>query len=193
MLEHAGIVEANDRGGLRQPTPRQNGIHVVVRRRPHPEPLQDRLDAPARFIDGHHRTAADLGAQRGIGGLRPPRRAVHRLHHAAARDRQPEPVAQQGGNLAVGQAVALIEQHGERHGLRAEVHRGGAERVGGLQRMTALHAPAAVRALADLNAEGAHHRTWTVSLPVLRLNAEAADRRAVGQRAGSATSNVSST
>src|SRR5262249_12377912 len=44
------------------------------------------------------------------------------------------------------------------HGLRAELPGGGPDRVGGLQRMPALHAPVALRAFADVDAKVADDR-----------------------------------
>ena len=80
------------------------------------------VHAPARFVDGDDGAAADGGAQRVIGGLQLAGRAVDGVHQAAARDRQPAAVAQQRRDLAVGQAVALVEQHGEGDGLRTQLH-----------------------------------------------------------------------
>ena len=102
---------------------------------------------------------------------------MDRVDQPAARDRQPEAVAQQRGDLAVGQPVALVEQHRERDGLGPELHGGGAERVGGLQRMAALHATTALRALPDVHVEatdeGPLHRQLFL---VLRGDAAAAHR-----------------
>ena len=83
---------------------------------------------------------------------------MHRVDQAAARDRQPEPVAQQRRDLAVGETVTLIEQHRAGDRLGPQLHGGGAERVGGLQRMAALHATAALRATTDVDVEAAHDR-----------------------------------
>jgi hypothetical protein len=74
---------------------------------------------------------------------------VHRVDEPPARDVQAEAVAQQGGDLAVGQAIPLVEEHREGHGARPELRGRRAERLGGLERVAALHAPAAGRALAD--------------------------------------------
>lgn len=52
----------------------------------------------------------------------------------------------------------LIEQDRQRHGLRAELHSGGAERIGGLQRMSPLHAAVTLRAGADVNPKAPHQR-----------------------------------
>ena len=63
---------------------------------------------------------------------------------------------------AEGEAALFIEDHGERDGLRAELHGRGAERIGGLQRMPALHAAVTLPALADRDTkfmhDGALHR-----------------------------------
>ena len=75
---------------------------------------------------------------------------MDRLHQPAARHGQPEAVLQQRGDFPVGQAEAFIEEHGEGDRLRPQLHGGGAERVGGLQRMATLDAPMAVGARADV-------------------------------------------
>ena len=60
-------------------------------------------------------------------------------------------------DAAEGEAALFIEDHGERDGLRAELHRGGAERIGGLQRMPALHAAMTLPALADRDTKFVDH------------------------------------
>ena len=105
---------------------------------------------------------------------------MHRLDQPAARDRQPEAVAQQRGDLAVGQAEAFIEQHGERDRLRPQLHGGGAERVGGLQRMAPLHAPAALRALADVHVEA---RARAAAAPAALLDIASRSRTRAPRRA----------
>jgi hypothetical protein len=64
-----------------------------------PEPLQIGRDAPTRFIGGDHGAAPDGGAQGFIGRLRLTCRAMHRVHHPAARDPPPESVTEQRRDL----------------------------------------------------------------------------------------------
>jgi hypothetical protein len=52
----------------------------------------------------------------------------------------------------------FIENHRERDGVGAQLHRGRAQRIGGLQRMTALHAPMTHATLTDRHPEVAHDR-----------------------------------
>jgi hypothetical protein len=51
-----------------------------------------------------------------------------------------------------------VQDRRERNRLRAELCRGRAEGIGGLQRMATLHAPPTGAAAADLDGEGAHDR-----------------------------------
>ena len=85
----------------------------MSRRDPGPQPLQHGIDAPAGLVDRDDRTAADGGAQSLIGRLRLARGAVDGVDQPAARDRQAEAVAQQRGDLAVGQPEPFIEQDRE--------------------------------------------------------------------------------
>lgn len=67
--------------------------------------------------------------KRVVGRLRLARGATDRLDQSAGRDPQREAVAQKGRDFAVRQPVAFIEQHREGDGLRAQLHRRGAERI----------------------------------------------------------------
>ena len=109
-LQDAGIVDADHVRRLRQAPPGLNRIDGGLRRDKGPEPLQVGVHAPAGFIGGHDRTAADGRTERGIGRLRVPRGAMDRLHQPAARDGQPEAVAQQCGDLAVGTPKRLFRR-----------------------------------------------------------------------------------
>jgi len=119
-------------------------------------------DFPAGFIGRDHRAATDLGAQGVVGRLCLPRRAMDRVDESAARDGETEAIAEQRHEPAKGEPVLLIEEHGQRDRLRAELHRSGAEGIGGLQRMAPLHATVTLPALADgdpkLVDHGALHR-----------------------------------
>ena len=64
-------------------------------------------DFPAGFVGRDDGTAADLRAQRVVGGVRLARRAMHRVDEPAPRDGQPEAVAQQVPDLAEGEAQLL--------------------------------------------------------------------------------------
>ena len=50
-----------------------------------------------------------------------------------------EALAQEPGDLEMRQPELLVEDHHEGDGLRPELHGGGPQRVGGLQRMATLH------------------------------------------------------
>ena len=144
-LHDAGIVVTDHRRRLRQPAAGQDRVDGGVRRDPDPQPLQAGVDAPARLIHRHDGTAADGRAQGGVGRLRLARRAVEGVDQPAARHRQPEAVAQQRRDFAVGEAAAFVEEHGEGDRLRSQLHGGRAERIRRLQRMAPLHATAALQ------------------------------------------------
>ena len=156
--QHAGIVVADDRRGLREPAARLNGVDRGQRRRDRPQPLQIGVDAPARLVHRDDRTAAHGGGQMIVGRLGDAGGALHRLHQAAARHREAEAVAQQRRDFARGQAAPFVEQHGEGDRVWAELHGGGAERIRGLQGMAALQAPLALRAATDVHVKGADDR-----------------------------------
>ena len=123
-----------------------------------PEPLQVGVDAPARFVGGDDRTAADRRRQLVIRRLRLARGAVDGVDQPATRHRQATAIAQQGGDFPVGEAEALIEEHREGDGLWPQLHGGGAERVGRLQRMAPLDAPPAVGAPSNRDLKRADER-----------------------------------
>jgi hypothetical protein len=58
----------------------------------------------------------------------------------AAGDGQPEAVTEQVRDAAEGEAGLFVEDHRQGHRLRAELHGGGAQRIGRLQRVSALDA-----------------------------------------------------
>lgn len=102
----------------------------------------------------------------------------------AAGHRQAEAIPQQLDDPAEGEPTLLIEDDRERDSLRPELDGGGAERVGGLQRMAPLHAAVPVPALANRDPEFVDHRALHGQiLLVLRDDAATLDRAAaVGTR-----------
>ena len=113
-------------------------------------------DAPARFVGRDHRRVADLAAEfpvdrRGVAGG-----SMQQMNEAAGGDLQAEPRPQQAGDLGQRHAHLGVQLDDERGDAGAELHRGRPEGVGGLEAMTPLHAPAALRAAADLDVEAAH-------------------------------------
>ena len=176
-LQDAGVVEADDRGGLREAAA---GLNRIDGRRwgdKRPEPLQVGGHAPAGFIRGHHRTAAHRRTERGITGLRLARGPMHGMRDAAAGDAEPEAIAQELGDLAVGETELFVEDHRQRDGLWPELHGGRPERVRRLQRMPPLHASVAVATGAHVDAKVAHDRPLHREVFVkLRRDACLADR-----------------
>ena len=76
----------------------------------------------------------------------------------ARSDVQAERVAQQAGDLRQRHAQLRVQVYGQPGDARTELHAGRAQRIGGLQRMPALDAPSALRAVAHLDVEAAHER-----------------------------------
>ena len=176
-LQDARVVDADHGRRLRQSAAGLNRIDGRLGRDERPEPLEVGVHAPARFIRGDDRTAADRRPQRRIRRLRLARRAMDGVDQSAARDRQTEAVAQQRRDFAVGQPETFIEQHRQRDRLRPPLDRSGAERIRGLQRMTALHAAPAPDALTDVDVKGAHDRALHRQLfLILRGDAHRAHR-----------------
>jgi hypothetical protein len=101
-------------------------------------------------------------------------------------------LSQDRGDLLERDPEGFVEDDDERDRLGTEVHRGGAERVGGLQRMPALHALATRRTAPDLDVEPPHDRTYRGQvLLILRCDARqvgrattARTRRREGSRVG---------
>ena len=105
-------------------------------------------DFPASFIGRDDGAPPDLGTQRLVGRLRLPRGAMDRMDQSAPGHGEAEAIAQQVPDPAEGESTLFIENHGERDRLRPELHGRGAERVGGLQWVSALHAAVTLPALA---------------------------------------------
>ena len=75
---------------------------------------------------------------------------------AARRDLHAEPGPQQANDLCQRHAHLGVQLDDERGQPGTELHRGRAECVGGLEAVSALHAPPTLRAAADLDVEAAH-------------------------------------
>jgi hypothetical protein len=156
--EDAVELGAEHRRGFGKSAPILNGVHDGARGRKDPQPPEPPTHFPTGFIRTDDRTAANLFAQRRIGGGRATRGAMQGVRHAAGPHAQPEPVAQQRRDLAVRQAQLFVEQHDQCDRVGPQMRAGGAESVGGLQRMPPLHVPPAVGATADVDVEAAHMR-----------------------------------
>lgn len=146
-------------GRLVEAAPGLNAIDGGVGRREGPQPLQLAADFPARFIGADHRAAAHARTQGRVGGTGPPRRAMHRVYQPAARDREAIELLHERHDLAEREPELFIEHDDQRDHLRAELRRGRANRIGRLQRMPALDAPAAARTATDVHVKLADHDT----------------------------------
>ncbi len=155
--EDAGEVGAQQRGRVVEAAARRDAKDGGRRRGRDPQPVQHAAHFPAGFIGRHHRTAAHLGAERGIGRRRARSGARTQVDEAAARDREAVLRGEHAADLAERHPQPLVQPHRERRRPRAEGGAGRAERVRGLQRMASLHAVPAAAARADRHAKRAHH------------------------------------
>ena len=79
------------------------------------------------------------------------------MDQGAAGHAQAEPVAEKRDDMCERQPEAFVQDDDERRGFGADLHGGGAQGVGGLQRMPALTAAARrTRAHVDRRAMGRH-------------------------------------
>ena len=81
---------------------------------------------------------------------------MHRVHESARVTVSPKRSRSSVAILSKETPKLFIQDDHEGDGVRAELHGRGAERVGGLQRMPALHAPVTLPTLADR-----HAKRWT--------------------------------
>ena len=125
-------------------------------------------DAPAGLVRGDDRRVADLLAEflvgrRGVAGG-----AVEQAGETARGDVEVERVAQQVGDLRQRDAHLGVHFDHEADDSGAELYAGRTQRVGGLQGVSALHPPPALRAVPDLDIEtphkGAHLRQFFLIL-----------------------------
>lgn len=160
--EHAREILAEDRRGIAKPTAAPNGVDRGVGGGERPEPVQRPRDLPSRLVGADDRTAADLGTQRVVrrGGAR--RRTGTDMHQRPAGHADAEAISKQRDDVGERQAEAFVQDDDQGRRFGADLHGGCAERVRGLQRVPALHAPTAGRTRPDVHAEladdGSHHR-----------------------------------
>jgi hypothetical protein len=83
---------------------------------------------------------------------------MHGVHETTGPDRQAVLLGEQGGDVGKGQPSCLLESPPGRR-LGAESRRGGAERIGILQRVPALHAPSTAIRVHDFVNSGLRKRS----------------------------------
>src|SRR6266850_2488063 len=151
--EYARELFAEDSGGIPKPAAGPNRVDRGVGGGERPEPVQRAGHFPARLVGTHDRTAADLGTQRlvGRGGAR--RGAGTDMHQGPAGHAEAEAIAEQRHDVRERQAETFMQDDDQGRCFGTDLHRRRAERVRGLQRMPALHAPTARRTRADVDAE----------------------------------------
>lgn len=158
-LEDAGIVGAEHPRRLRKAAPVLNRVDRGGRGGECPQPMQVTTDFPPGFIGGDDGTATHHGAERIVGRLRLTRGAVDGVDQAATRNREAEPVVEQLRDPGEREPTLFVENDGERHGLRPELHGRRPEGIRRLERMATLDPAMARRALADGDAKLVHYGT----------------------------------
>ena len=188
--EHAVELGAEHGRRFVEPAPVLNGVDDGARRGKHPQPPESSAHLPTGFIGTDDRTAADLIAQRRIRRRRLARGPMERVGHATRPDAQPEPVAQERGDLAVREAEVFIEQHDQRDRVRPEMRAHRPERIRRLPRVAALYAPTTVATPPDVHIEATHMRSHDRQI-FLNLGGDARlgqSASAMGARSGRGTS-----
>lgn len=167
-------VRAEHRSGLIKATSALNRVHRRLRCGKAPQPLQMATHFPAGFIRGDDRTPANGLAQGAVRGFGQPPGTADRVDETARGDAQTEAFAEQRRDLAERQPELFVQHDGEHDGFRSELRGGGAQRVRRLQRMTPLHAPPALPAVADGHVEDPHDRAhdWEIFLILRRLTVQ---------------------
>ena len=154
--EHTVVVGPEHGGGIGESAAGADGVDGRVRRGERPEPVGDGADAPAGFVGRDHGRVAHLLAQLGVGRPGVAGGAVQQVGQAARRHLQVEVPPQQVGDLRQRHAHLRVQLDDQRDDAGAELRRGGAQPIGGLQGVAALHAPPTLRAVPDLDIELAH-------------------------------------
>ena len=118
-----------------------------------PEPLEERLDLPAGFVDGDDDALLDGDDDLAVGVFRPARGTQDHLGSGPTAEGDPEGDIEEAADLAVGGADILVEVRDDRLGIGAELGRGGTDGVGGLERVASLDALLALPAPAHVDVE----------------------------------------
>lgn len=188
-------IGAEDRRGVIKAAAAANAIDGRRRGRKHPQPIEQPADFPPGFIGHHDRARPHRLAQRRVRGLALRGGAVQGAHQRAGCNVEAKPCPENGGDLAERQAALFVETHGQRDGLRAEVHGRSPERVRDLERMSALHPAVTAATAADVDVKAPHnglHR-WQVFLVCAATCVSRTRSPQAGQVDGSGTSCVSCT
>ena len=160
-VAHQDAVEvgAEYGGGVVEAAAGANRVGGRLRGGKGPQPVGDRAHSPARLIGRDHGTVPHLSAQRGIGRRGLASRPVEHVDEAARRDGDAELRTQQVRDLRQRHPQVCVHPHDQRDGFRTELHARGAQRVGGLELMPALHASPTPGAVTDLDVEAPNDRT----------------------------------
>ena len=156
--EHPVEVGPENRGGIVEPATGANGVDRRLRGNERPQPVADGTHPPPGFIRRDHRRVADLLAQRRVGRRGVAGRAVQQVSEAARRHLQAERGPQHVGDLRQRYAHLGVQLDDQRHDAGAQLRTGRAQRIRGLQRVAALHAPLTLRAVTHLDVKAAHDR-----------------------------------
>ena len=177
--EHPVEVGPQNRDGIVEPAAGANGVDRRLRGNERPQPVADGTHPPPGFIRRDYRRVADLLAQRRVGRRGVTGRAVQQVREAARRHLQAERGPQHVGDLCQRYAHLGVQLDDQRHDAGAQLRTGRAQRIRGLQRVAALHAPLTLRAVTHLDVEAAHDRAHRGDFfLILRCHAGHFDRAA---------------
>ena len=151
--QDAGEVGAQDVGSLLEASAGLNAIDGRGRRRNSPERLQHAGDLPPRFIRTHHRTAAHLRTQRLVGGLGLPGGGIDGVDKPLRVTVRPYNCWSSVTILPNERPSCLLSTTTNAMTCAPSCAADRAQRIGGLQRMPALHAPMALAIAAHVHIE----------------------------------------
>src|SRR5213594_3133194 len=144
--------------GLLESAARQNVINRDFCAQTDPKPLEIPADSPARLIHPVHLAAPHRDPKLLIGGRRLDAQSHHRPAECAAIQFQTVAYFQHPRGAFMRNAQFLVQVRTQGQRLRSDLNLRRAQRVGGLQGMTALYALPTTLAMSDLNVEAPHNR-----------------------------------
>ena len=151
-----------------------DGVDGRLRGGEHPQPVADGSDPPAGFVGNDQRTAAHLVAQPPVERRRVAGDPMQQVRQPAGVTCKPNALRNRRATFASGtpSSVCRCTAARRRPDRAARWPRPG---IGGLQRMPALDAPSALRAVAHLDVEAAHERAHHFVFLILRRDAGPVD------------------
>ena len=150
-------------------SPRQYGVHGHLRTHRHMQPLQPPAHLPAGLVHDVHQVLPRRLHQPGVGRRRLVRHPGQCPTQPTATHLQPKPVGEHLPRVSQRQSHLLVQHRRQRQGLRPQLHAAYSCRLGRLQRMSTLHPPATLTAVAYSDVKTAHHRASDDLFLILRF------------------------